>query len=275
MHVRVPLLIRLAALVLVLAGLGPSPALLSRANAAPVESEIVGGKKVRQGEDSFMVVIRFSSGSGVFQCSGTLLDPTHVLTAAHCVTDGSALYTGHVVYYGSVRFSTARSVAASVATPHPGFDPMRLRNDVAVLKLDAPVSGPNVAFVRLPVIGSHKYEKAGTEVVASGWGATSESGGPVNDLREAPLQIVAFNQCKGIWKMAGLTLGGMHVCAWAANKDTCFGDSGGPLFARTANEVVQVGITSFGYGCGTVVPGVYTRLSNQAIGSFIRRMLHQ
>ena len=275
MNVRLSHLLRLAALALVLVGLGPSPALLSRADAAPVETEIIGGKKVRQGADAFMVLIQFNSGSGIFQCSGTLLDHTHVLTAAHCVTDGTNLYTGHTVFYGSVRFTTARSVTASVASPHPGFDPFRLRNDVAVLKLDAPVSGPNIAFVRLPAIGGDKYDKAGTNVVASGWGATSESGGPVNDLREAPLEIVAFNECKGIWKLAGLTLGSMHVCAWASRKDTCFGDSGGPLFARTANGAVQVGVTSFGYGCGTVVPGVYTRLSNPAIGSFVRRMLQQ
>ncbi|KAJ3604567.1 hypothetical protein NHX12_029307 [Muraenolepis orangiensis] len=43
------------------------------------------------------------------------------------------------------------------------------------------------------------------------------------------------------------------------NPDTCKGDSGGPLVCND----VQVGITSFGHGCGIRnKPGVYTFLSN-------------
>ncbi|MFT6307429.1 MAG: secreted trypsin-like serine protease [Halioglobus sp.] len=44
--------------------------------------------------------------------------------------------------------------------------------------------------------------------------------------------------------------------------DTCIGDSGGPLYLIQNGEQVQVGITSFGNGCG--LPnfyGVYTNIS--------------
>jgi secreted trypsin-like serine protease len=43
--------------------------------------------------------------------------------------------------------------------------------------------------------------------------------------------------------------------------DTCQGDSGGPLVARVGDKPIQVGIVSWGEGCGIPkVHGVYTRL---------------
>ncbi|KOB66122.1 Hemolymph proteinase 6 [Operophtera brumata] len=47
-------------------------------------------------------------------------------------------------------------------------------------------------------------------------------------------------------------------------KDTCQGDSGGPLQVSLSNVTTVykvVGITSFGRGCGSYVPGVYTRVA--------------
>uniref|UniRef100_A0A182LRF2 Peptidase S1 domain-containing protein n=1 Tax=Anopheles culicifacies TaxID=139723 RepID=A0A182LRF2_9DIPT len=57
-----------------------------------------------------------------------------------------------------------------------------------------------------------------------------------------------------------------HLCAGflAGGRDACTGDSGGPLQISTHDEacVAQViGITSFGIGCGSTTPGIYTRVS--------------
>ncbi len=44
--------------------------------------------------------------------------------------------------------------------------------------------------------------------------------------------------------------------------DTCQGDSGGPLMVFTdLKQWELVGITSYGYGCATEHPGVYTRIT--------------
>ncbi|KAL3941548.1 MAG: hypothetical protein SGARI_000563 [Bacillariaceae sp.] len=54
------------------------------------------------------------------------------------------------------------------------------------------------------------------------------------------------------------------LCAEDDFQDTCAGDSGGPLFMQEWNDFVQVGITSWGYGCGdNDFPGVYSRVSHQ------------
>jgi secreted trypsin-like serine protease len=51
--------------------------------------------------------------------------------------------------------------------------------------------------------------------------------------------------------------------------DACQGDSGGPLFAQDHNGFVQVGVASWGEGCASGFPGVYTRLSDPTIADFI------
>ncbi|RXG54202.1 Histone H2B.3 [Armadillidium vulgare] len=52
------------------------------------------------------------------------------------------------------------------------------------------------------------------------------------------------------------------ICAASPGKDSCKGDSGGPLITRLSkNQYMQIGITSFGYGCGDLSkPGVYTKV---------------
>ena len=56
-------------------------------------------------------------------------------------------------------------------------------------------------------------------------------------------------------------------------KNTCQGDSGGPIFVKMATgRVSQIGITSFGNGCGPRnFPGVYTEANSEEIRSFIYR----
>jgi secreted trypsin-like serine protease len=53
------------------------------------------------------------------------------------------------------------------------------------------------------------------------------------------------------------------ICAGKERMDSCQGDSGGPLFlVNHGFPSTQVGIVSWGIGCGTDgYPGVYTQTS--------------
>src|SRR5579871_741871 len=72
-----------------------------------------------------------------------------------------------------------------------------------------------------------------------------------------------------ILKDAGQIVNENMICAGEPNPkagaefvhDTCQGDSGGPLVAKSGDKPVQVGIVSWGEGCGIPkLHGVYTRL---------------
>jgi secreted trypsin-like serine protease len=51
--------------------------------------------------------------------------------------------------------------------------------------------------------------------------------------------------------------------------DACFGDSGGPLLVGRGSTVRQIGVVSFGLGCGRAGhPGVYSRLGEGRVRAF-------
>lgn len=88
-------------------------------------------------------------------------------------------------------------------------------------------------------------------------------------LRSVLMPIVNRKVCEKAYKPGPVILESM-VCAGAEGKDTCFGDSGGPL----AVDGKLVGVVSFGLGCGDgKYPGVYTSISHPEIQSFIKKYL--
>jgi secreted trypsin-like serine protease len=90
-------------------------------------------------------------------------------------------------------------------------------------------------------------------------------------LREVQIPVVADDQCVSDYadKGGGQISPGVMMCAGQPGLDSCWGDSGGPLFAASQGGFIQVGIVSWGGGCAAPDrPGVYTRVS--AISDFIQ-----
>lgn len=91
-----------------------------------------------------------------------------------------------------------------------------------------------------------------------------------DNLLKVDLNIFENNECKNLFQADRRLSEGIvteQLCAGVPGqvKDTCLGDSGGPLqVILPENPCVQyiVGITSFGKYCGGKAPGVYTRVSS-------------
>lgn len=225
---------------------------------------VVNGTAAPNGAYRFMASLQDSSGFAF--CGGSVIAPTKVLTAAHCVVDEPANGGDLFVEVGTNTLGNGSGTRIKVTgvKVHPAY--ANSTHDVAVLTLGTATTVPPIA---LAGTGDEDLEVAGRAVKVAGWGDTLPTLGlfSTNTLQEADLNVVSDNEC-------GQTNFGFDgptgVCAAALLKDSCQGDSGGPLFAGKAGRWVQVGVVSYGQSCALPkFPGVYSEVNNPAIASFI------
>ena len=98
--------------------------------------------------------------------------------------------------------------------------------------------------------------------LVTGWGRNSSSGPQSNILQEATVTTLPNSQCRSSSHRHDKITENM-ICAQAAGRDACRGDSGGPLAVRGQDgEYSQIGVVSWGKGCDRQgYPGVYTRIT--------------
>ncbi|KAI8873963.1 trypsin-like serine protease [Ramicandelaber brevisporus] len=232
---------------------------------------IIGGKPVTEGEDPFAALIRINfGGTAGSQCTGSIISPTHIITAAHCVTGNSEVKDAHpqsiTVHVGAVDVNDLLKNPQPVKRyfRHPGylpvgeegdFDEANKTYDIAVLELAKPLKfSETVQPVKL--YPSLRY-KANTVVTAAGWGKTSGSdkGQLASTLLKTQVTIASVSTCQQKAGQANFKDNGAQVCTVSSSGSTCSGDSGGPLYLTlpkgsekdtTDSAKAQVGVVSFG-----------------------------
>lgn len=148
---------------------------------------------------------------------------------------------------------------------HPGYQPHpKSLNDIAILEIkNEIVFTPAIQPICLPQPNHRQY--VGDIGVALGWGSEYFKGPPLRILQEISIKIWDNIKCQEAWKdITKRTLPSTMLCAGGElGKDACQGDSGGPLncYDPKQRKWELCGIVSFGYRCGTALPGIYTRVT--------------
>jgi hypothetical protein len=245
-------------------GLATAPLAL----ADPPTPYVLGGSPVAQGSSSYAVYIQASTGGSTFiSCSGSVIAPTVILTAAHCVFNkatGAVLPASAIsVSSGSVNrppSSPAPPVNVTLVRPDPYYNPLTFQADAALLVLNAPTSATPV---QLATTANGALYAPGTLATFVGWGETTAdvpSSAPTQ-LQSGTVPILANATCQASVEFHP----GYTLCTGGSGyrPATCHGDSGGPLVVATASGPVQIGITSYGsaVGCG-IAPDYFLRVSS-------------
>jgi secreted trypsin-like serine protease len=247
-----------------------------------VQPEVVGGVDVPDGKYPFVAaLLDYSFGDTTFKrqfCGGSLIAPTFVLTAAHCVADyGDTLDIDDLhVLVGRQRLSATSGEVRGVTriAIHPGYAPATFSTpDVAILELDEPIVA--TAPVAITEAGDTSLGRPGSFLTVAGWGDTIQHAPGEDDphdypdrMREAELRVQADQVCRDFYGSDGFD-GAIMICAGTEGKSACFGDSGGPIFGTVGGAIRVAGIVKAGIGCGDEIPGTYTQLNAPSIAGFI------
>ncbi|XP_066157985.1 phenoloxidase-activating factor 3-like [Euwallacea fornicatus] len=246
-------------------------------------NRITNGENAFLNEFPWMALLRYSSNNKLkFLCGGTVINKNYILTAAHCIAElkdkflVSVRVGEHnllsdidceVVNKTQKCNPPVQDLMVEEVVVHPQYGKTSLSNDIGLVRVSTiNLNAANVFPVCLP-LGNERTRKY-TAGFITGWGVTNTTtGATANILQKVRLPMADWKTCaQNYLNFQGVKLTKNHVCMGGLQgKDSCRGDSGGPMVVPTVNDYyeaiyVQQGIVSFGprFCASEQFPGVYT-----------------
>lgn len=222
------------------------PSAESMCGSMGLQPKVLNGANCGTPERSSVILLNVATSSGTAVCSGTLITPTKILTAAHCLPGGTRRVLAGL-WRGD---GTVVGVPASRWAVHPQYQRSTnaLLNDAAVIVLQQALPNPT-----MPLLVSQP-SSPGQPIYVAGWGA------PGFDLAVGFATLTTVNETS-----IGYTYSGEL-------SNTCSGDSGGPAYRTVGGQPALIGITSSGtvVDCGKGDGSLFTNAQGPSVINFIR-----
>merc|ERR1719350_323187 len=236
-------------------------------------------QKYNEGDTEFgeypwqAAILKKEEYDNVYVCGGSLIDSSHIPTAAHCIKqyrpEELRIRLGEWDVNNDSEFYPNIELDVLSISIHPEFYSGNLYNDIAIIKLDGFLDfqrNPHISPVCLP---DSLAEFSGERCFVSGWGkdAFGGDGSYQHTLKEVDVPVLDHGDCERKLQRTRLgyefTLHSGFVCAGGEEgKDSCKGDGGSPLVCQVGGSWQLAGLVSWGVGCGQRdVPGVYVKVS--------------
>lgn len=242
----------LASATLAVAAAACSPSAQQGERSSVVREAVIKGTASDASQDAVVLLVHYDPQSGGFgQCTATILGPSVVLTARHCVSetdqgsacsasgkalDGGRIYSDHkantmYVFKGAQRPNFHGDIKADgrgAKILHSGAKTL-CDQDIALILLDKPIEAAPIAPIRLDAPPTPREI-----MTAVGWGVTDKTESPnvrqqrsgiriekVGPVEDAPGDAVGKNEFR-------------------VGESICSGDSGGPGLATETGAVLGV-----------------------------------
>lgn len=229
-------------------------------------------------QDSVVLLVASTSDTTTAQCTGTLIAPSLVITARHCVSQTrKPAYACNAAGVGDPDGTVVAEVAPALVAVFAGSSypgradaPAALgravfhdgaanlcNHDLAVVWLDRPIVNRPIARMRL-----NRPPATGDGLTVVGWGATEHSSLPSVRQQQEGVRVLAMGSFSD--QTSGLEV---PPSAFAATATICEGDSGGPAFDARTLAIVGVGSAALADRASAALTecadgiGIYERLS--------------
>ncbi|XP_066581923.1 trypsin 5G1-like [Prorops nasuta] len=234
-----------------------------------VSARIVGGTPIPISEVPFMLSLH-AKCSGVV-CGAVILSKTLAVSALHCVhgsdpTEFMVRAGSHRTNYGGTVHKVTKFMIYNDTMISEDFG--LYKHDIVLLEVKPPFKfSKEVRPVKLP---NPRMTKTPAFLYVSGWGATDyQNLESSSKLLTVGVPFVPYENCTEAHELYKNHVDkDLHYCFGMDQKDSCAGDSGGPL----SDKRTLYGIVSFGHKCGKY-PGIYMKVSPyyKWINKFVRK----